>query len=540
MRHGRDVGADHVELVDAPQPALFVRHEDLALALDRSHEQHVGGVGVQLEVVGHPLPQHARRERSESLAELDLQVHLGLHARAPGVAKNAARAERARTELHAAVEPSDHLLLRQKFGHAPQQTRSIEPLIPSSLALEKRLDLLGGELGPEVGPLHCVLAGRHGPGPLLVAVPDELRDTQRPARVAGGRLDPEPLERPLAQDAPIRHAIQRHPAREAEILHSGIAVQRARHAQHDLLAHHLHRAREIHLALRQLRLRDARRPAEQLVERAVRHRQAREIVEVLLVERERAVLAHRDQVPVDRLHVLGLAVGRQTHHLVLARVHLEARVVRERGVQQPERIGPVQLFEQGDIVAASYAHGGGGPLPNAVHGENRGLFEGRRKKRTCRMRLVVLGVPDFPLVSSQCPADVPLHKELLLHPQRTGHAERSEALRGDTQVGFENALELEQRLVVEADVREVGGLDARRRETMGDGLTGKRGVSLLATEALFLRRGHDLAVGQQARRTVVIERGDAQDIAWSHEVPGCLCPSCQQGPCYRAPPVLRP
>src|SRR5205807_1493850 len=96
----------------------------------------------------------------------------------------------------------------------------------------------------------------------------------------------------------------------------------------------------------------------------------------------------------------------------------------------------------------------------------------------------------------------------------------------------------EQRLVVEADVREVGGLDARRRETMGDGLTGKRGVSLLATEALFLRRGHDLAVGQQARRTVVIERGDAQDIAWSHEVPGCLCPSQRPVPQPRLHPPL--
>src|SRR5437879_7018206 len=111
----------------------------------------------------------------------------------------------------------------------------------------------------------------------------------------------------------------------------------------------------------------------------------------------------------------------------------------------------------------------------------------------------MLGIPDLPVEPPQRPPDVTLHEELLLHPQRTGQAERSEALRSDPQVGLENALEFEQRFVVEADVREVGALDPRRRETIGDGPMGERRVSLLAAEALFLRRRDDLAVRQQAR-----------------------------------------
>src|SRR5437867_8144287 len=57
---------------------------------------------------------------------------------------------------------------------------------------------------------------------------------------------------------------------------------------------------------------------EQPVESAVRHRETREIVEVLLIERERAVLAQVDQRPIDHIHVVGLAVGREAHDLVFA------------------------------------------------------------------------------------------------------------------------------------------------------------------------------------------------------------------------------
>ena len=55
----------------------------------------------------------------------------------------------------------------------------------------------------------------------------------------------------------------------------------ARQAQHDLLGDGLDRGGEIHVALRQQLLRVARRPAEQLVEARVGHRQAGAVVEIV-------------------------------------------------------------------------------------------------------------------------------------------------------------------------------------------------------------------------------------------------------------------
>ena len=80
-----------------------------------------------------------------------------------------------------------------------------------------------------------------------------------------------------------------------------VSRARARHAQHDLLGDLLDRRGEVHLALRQRRLGLARRAAEQPVERAVRHRQARAVVEVRHVQPERAVGLQIDQIVEDQL-----------------------------------------------------------------------------------------------------------------------------------------------------------------------------------------------------------------------------------------------
>ncbi len=177
-----------------------------------------------------------------------------------------------------------------------------------------------------------------------MSVPDELGDTQRTTGVARGRLDPQPLEGPLAQQPAVGDAVQRHAAGQAEVLEAGLAVHGARHAHDDLLADHLDRAGQIHIPLSYLGLRDPRRAAEQAVERAVGHRQPGEVVEVLLIQPERAILLKVNQLFQDEIHVLGLAVRRETHHLVLAGVDLEPGVVGERRVEQPERVRPVELF----------------------------------------------------------------------------------------------------------------------------------------------------------------------------------------------------
>ena len=227
-------------------------------------------------------------------------------------------------------------------------------------------------------------------------VPRELRHAESAAGVAGRGLDPDLLERAFAKQSSVADAIERDAARQAQPVEARLTMRGARHAEHDLLAHLLDRPGEIHLSLRQLCLGLPRRRAEQTVERAVRHRETGQIVEVLLIERERAVFLQVHQLPVDQIHVLRLAVRGETHDLVLARVDLEAGVVREGRVEETERVGPVDLLEDLDIVAPADADRGRGPLADAVHRQERRFLERRRKERARRVRLVVLGIQQSP------------------------------------------------------------------------------------------------------------------------------------------------
>src|SRR4029453_10755068 len=127
--------------------------------------------------------------------------------------------------------------------------------------------------------------------------------------------------------------------------------------------------------------------------------------------------------------------------------------------------------------------------------------------------LMMLGEEDLALetvehrlVQEQAPRE-----ELVFQPDRHGGEERSKSARRDAEVLLEQALELEQRLVVEADVVELASRQARLTEAVGRGPSGKPGVVLLAGEALFLRGRNDLAVPHHAGGGVVVEGGEAED-----------------------------
>ena len=106
-------------------------------------------------------------------------------------------------------------------------------------------------------------------------MPDQLRHAERAAGVARRRLNPDVLERPVAQNLAVADAVERHAAGHDEVLRLRQRMQVPRALEHHLLAHDLHRRRQIHLALRDRRLRIARRPAEEPVELLARHRHAR-------------------------------------------------------------------------------------------------------------------------------------------------------------------------------------------------------------------------------------------------------------------------
>ena len=207
-----------------------------------------------------------------------------------------------------------------------------------------------------------------------------------------------------------------------------------------------------------------------------------------------------------------LAVGGQAHQLVLAAVDPEAAIIGQGRVEQAERVGEAKLVRQVDRRPAAHPEAGGGPLADAVHGEDRGLVERRGVEGAGGVGLVVLGEDESPLVlPAEGLAHGPGQEEFLADPEGQGLAERPEAGGRIRQIGLEESLELQQGLVVKPHPVEVGRRDPGLGQAVFDGLRREPRVVLLAGEAFFLRGGHDPAVDHQRRGRVVIEGRDAED-----------------------------
>src|SRR5262249_33007738 len=103
--------------------------------------------------------------------------------------------------------------------------------------------------------------------------------------------------------------------------------------------------------------------------------------------------------------------------------------------------------------------------------------------------------------------------ELLLEPGRHGPEKRPKRARSRHEVRVEEALELQERLVVKDDVIDLSDRNSGFRKAVFDRTERQRRVVTLPREALFLGRGDDLAVTKQASGAIVIERGKAEDVS---------------------------
>jgi len=93
----------------------------------------------------------------------------------------------------------------------------------------------------------------------------------------------------------------------------------------------------------------------------------------------------------------------------------------------------------------------------------------------------------------QAPVELAWRVQLLAQPQRHAHQEELEAPGGVGDIGLEQPVEFQQRLVVERDEIQLLGRDPALREAEVHGVLGEVVVVLLAREALFLGRRHDAA-----------------------------------------------
>lgn len=102
--------------------------------------------------------------------------------------------------------------------------------------------------------------------------------------------------------------------------------------------------------------------------------------------------------------------------------------------------------------------------------------------------------------------------QLLLKPEGHGFKERPNSNGGVGEIGFQNPLKLDKRLVIEDDIVEVFDLNLPDLKTGADCIDRKIEVVFPSGKALLLSGCDDLSIPYKGSSTVVIECRDAQDI----------------------------
>src|SRR5712671_3923041 len=136
---------------------------------------------------------------------------------------------------------------------------------------------------------------------------------------------------------------------------------------------------------------------------------------------------------------------------------------------------------------------------------------------------MVLGVQHLPRVAAEAGAYVTLDEEALLHPEWARPIEGRESARGDVEIGLEQTLELEQRLLVEHDRFQCRGFDAGGSEAVCDCLAWKARVTFHACKTLFLCCRDYPVPGEQACSAAVVESRYSKDVFARQMSPLALC-----------------
>ena len=217
---------------------------------------------------------------------------------------------------------------------------------------------------------------------------------------------------------------------------------------------------------------------------------------------------------------VGVAVGREAHHLALVAVFREAEPLRDGRVEDPERVREEDAVEDREAGAVALREHRRGEVAEAVHGEDRRILERRDEERTRDVRLVVLDVvelgADLALVDAQrlCERRPHVaHLRRVLEPRL--QVARAGPVANRTQ---ELPAEVRLRIARHGDVIEVARGETRIGEAPRGGQLGKASAVLDAVEALLLGRRHELAVNEECRRRVAVigvqtkDRGHAAPI----------------------------
>ena len=104
-----------------------------------------------------------------------------------------------------------------------------------------------------------------------------------------------------------------------------------------------------------------------------------------------------------------------------------------------------------------------------------------------------------------------LLKQLFFDPQGDRHAERRVPSGSERQIGFQQSLEFDERLLVEDNVVEIAAGDTAFIEAVRDRVSRESWVVLLARKPLLLRGRNDRPVVEETRGTVMVEGRNSEN-----------------------------
>src|SRR5215831_1611869 len=193
----------------------------------------------------------------------------------------------------------------------------------------------------------------------------------------------------------------------------------------------------------------------------------------------------------------------------------------------------MDLAQNLDAIPTTERYRGGRPFSDTIHRQNHRILERGGIECARRVTEVVLGkeqplLPDRPELPQRI-AQQFLLEQLLFRPYRQGFRKGAETLRSESEVSFQQSLELQEWLVIENDEIDIVQPDVFLVQTILDGMCRHSGVVLASREPFLLCGSNDLAIADQRCRTIVVKTRDAED---AHIIPDRRSAARIDWPCF--------
>ena len=325
--------------------------------------------------------QHRRRERPPPFAKLYGVVHAFGHLRISRVGEDRSVSQRARSEFHSPLHPSDDFSCGQQLSSNASWARHATRT--NFISCERLFDLRVCALWAERRMAHFCHRQR--------AAAIEIRGqhcAQARAIVTSCGLHKNAIDCAARKKFSVRLRIQRHATCEAQISRAGSPHGVARQAEHRSLARILHCPRDVLVVRLDFRFGRARR-AESL--HKLRNRAG------AIAKKPPRRHAVRHFVRGDEITQIDprFAIRGEAHHFPLIAEWRESQVMRELCVEKSQRIGEGNCVQVLECSAASVPQRRRFVRAAAIHHQHRRIIESGVRIRADRMRKMVIDESEF-------------------------------------------------------------------------------------------------------------------------------------------------